>query len=184
VAVVLAVVVSVSGAGVGAYALTQTLASEPPSKVGATALDPFATEGKIVNVAPDAVIVAKREPLTIKVSALDSTDSDGEIVAYAWDFGDGKTSDEAKTSHKYKKAGTYLLTLTVTDDDGASATVSREVTVKKPEVQSSTTSSEPEYGHYPSGYPMPRIPGTDAPDTSACQSGAGYTDSEGVQRCL
>lgn len=179
-ALVVAAVVAVSGVGVGAYAAAQ---QPEPAPVVVSEPKP-ASFGKTANLPPVAVIKAKREPLKIKVNAADSTDEDGEIVAYLWDFGDGKTSTEAKTSHKYKKAGTYVLTLTVTDDDGATATVSREVTVKKPVAQTTSGGGEPEFGHYPSGYPIPRIPGTDQPDTTACESGAGYTDSAGVQRCL
>ena len=45
-----------------------------------------------------------------------STDPDGEIVAWLWDFGDGTTSTEQNPTHRYKKGGVYTVTLTVTDD--------------------------------------------------------------------
>ena len=48
-----------------------------------------------------------------------SSDSDGSIVSFAWDFGDGGTGTGASPSHTYATAGNFTVTLTVTDDDGA-----------------------------------------------------------------
>ena len=59
----------------------------------------------------------------------DSTDGDGTIVARAWTFGDGGTSSAVNPSHSYAAAGTYQVSLTVTDDDGATDTVTESVTV-------------------------------------------------------
>ena len=59
-----------------------------------------------------------------------STDADGTIAGYAWNFGDGSAHGTGATpSHTYAAAGTYTVTLTVTDDDGATDTVSHDVTV-------------------------------------------------------
>jgi Zn-dependent metalloprotease len=67
----------------------------------------------------------------LEVSFTDtSTDSDGTIASYEWDFGDGNTSIEADPVHTYASRGNYTVTLTVTDDDGASATKSRRVRVR------------------------------------------------------
>ena len=57
-----------------------------------------------------------------------STDSDGTIVSWFWDFGDGKTSTEQNPRHWYSGYGTYTVTLTVTDDDGARNSQSKTVT--------------------------------------------------------
>ncbi|MER5884035.1 S8 family serine peptidase [Streptomyces sp. NPDC001941] len=57
-----------------------------------------------------------------------SKDPDGSISGYAWDFGDGSTGKDAKTSHTYAKAGTYTVKLTVTDDAGNTGTTSKQVT--------------------------------------------------------
>jgi len=58
-------------------------------------------------------------PLSIDFSSAGSTDPDGTLTAYAWDFGDGATSPEADPTHFYTAGGPYVATLTVTDDDGA-----------------------------------------------------------------
>jgi PKD repeat protein len=61
-----------------------------------------------------------------------STDPDGTIASWLWDFGDGNTSTEQNPSHAYAAAGTYTVTLTVTDNDAASDSVSKSVTVTEP----------------------------------------------------
>ena len=56
----------------------------------------------------------------IKFSSKGSTDPDGKIKRYLWDFGDGNRSHDEDPSYRYKVAGTYSVTLTVTDKEGAS----------------------------------------------------------------
>lgn len=58
-----------------------------------------------------------------------STDSDGTVTAWAWNFGDGGSSTQKNPSHTYASAGTYNVTLTATDDDGATDPESKSVTV-------------------------------------------------------
>lgn len=48
-----------------------------------------------------------------------SSDPDGSIVSYVWDFGDGSTANGVKVSHTYAAQGVYNVSLTVTDDSGA-----------------------------------------------------------------
>ena len=58
-----------------------------------------------------------------------STDTGGTITSYAWNFGDGSTSTSASPSHTYTTAGTYTVSLQVTDSTGATNTKSGSVTV-------------------------------------------------------
>jgi PKD repeat protein len=51
-----------------------------------------------------------------------STDEDGSVVSWQWDFGDGASSSERNPSHLYEEAGRYEVLLMVTDDDGAADT--------------------------------------------------------------
>lgn len=60
-----------------------------------------------------------------------STDPDGTIVSWAWTFGDQTTSAERNPSHVYSNAGAYLVSLTVTDDSGASNTRSSVIAVSE-----------------------------------------------------
>ncbi|HEC82376.1 MAG TPA: PKD domain-containing protein [Thermoplasmatales archaeon] len=57
---------------------------------------------------------------------------DGSIVLWYWEFGDGSTSDKQNPSHQYYYEGTYVVNLTVWDDDGANDTISKNITVIKP----------------------------------------------------
>jgi PKD repeat protein len=58
-----------------------------------------------------------------------STDTDGTIVSWAWNFGDAATSTAQNPSHTYASGGTYSVTLTATDNGGASNVATRNVTV-------------------------------------------------------
>ena len=73
----------------------------------------------------------------------ESTDPNGndDITGWSWDFGDDATSTEPSPSHSYAAASTYTVTLTVTDDDGATGTVSHDVTVTAPATNQAPTAS-------------------------------------------
>lgn len=61
-----------------------------------------------------------------------STDSDGSIASRSWNFGDGTSSTAANPSKTYSSAGSYSVTLTVTDNKGASNSKTSSVTVSNP----------------------------------------------------
>ena len=61
-----------------------------------------------------------------------SSDADGSVASYAWDFGDGNVGSGSTPTHAYAAVGTYTVTLTVTDDLGLdSAAVSTQATIRQ-----------------------------------------------------
>ncbi|MBB3166939.1 S8 family serine peptidase [Simiduia aestuariiviva] len=68
-------------------------------------------------------------PALVNFDASDSTDSDGSVTAYQWNFGDGSAGSGRLTSHTYTAAGDYTVTLTVTDNSGQTASLSQAFTV-------------------------------------------------------
>lgn len=65
----------------------------------------------------------------VTFDASQSHDPDGTILGYAWQYGDGSSGSGRFPFHAYSKAGTYQVTLTVTDDQGATGQTSGPVTV-------------------------------------------------------
>lgn len=78
------------------------------------------------NVAPTADFTTKIRGKRVQFSD-QSSDSDGRIVSWHWQFGDGETSTEQNPSHRYRKPGRYSVVFRVEDERGASATVQREL---------------------------------------------------------
>ena len=93
------------------------------------------------NAAPAAAFTAATSGLTASVDASTSKDSDGTITSYSWSFGDGTSGTGVKASRTYAAAGTYTVRLTVTDDKGATATASKNVTVEAPTVNAAPVAS-------------------------------------------
>ena len=73
---------------------------------------------KSVNATPIASPTASCTGQACGFNGSSSTDPDGTVAGYAWSFGDGGTSTAVDPSHRYAAAGTYHVTLTVTDNQG------------------------------------------------------------------
>jgi PKD repeat protein len=102
-----------------------TTVTGQPAFVGIPSLDP------VVNAPP---VASAAGPYTGTVGApitFDGSGSkdDGTIVTYAWAFGDGMTGTGPKPTHAYAAAGTYAVTLTVTDDMAATGTATTSAVV-------------------------------------------------------
>ena len=85
-----------------------------------------------VNAAPVASFGSNCVELTCSFDASASADPDGNIASYAWDFGDGTTASGAAASRTFASAGDKSVTLTVTDNEGATAAVTKTVTAVAP----------------------------------------------------
>ncbi len=97
------------------------------------------------NQAPTASISASvlsgDAPLAVNFDGSASRDSDGTIASYAWNFGDGGVASGRTASHTFRSAGTYSVTLRVTDDRGATALATKTVTVTTTSTGSSSGTS-------------------------------------------
>lgn len=71
-------------------------------------------------------------PLQVRFDASASTDADGTITSYVWDFGDGTTATGLQAGHTFGE-GTFTVTLTVTDDEGLSASKTLSISAYDPD---------------------------------------------------
>jgi subtilisin family serine protease len=86
------------------------------------------TAGTPGNAAPTASFTSSVSGATATFTDT-STDSDGTITSRAWNFGDGATGSGTPVSHTYAASGTYTVSLTVTDNGGATASTTGTVSV-------------------------------------------------------
>ena len=113
----------------GSYAVRLTILDND----GASAVQTLDVTVAAPNAEPNAVFSASPsqglpgEPIAFDAS--DSGDTDGIITSYQWSFGDGTTGTGIVVDHSFEQAGTYTVSLTVSDDDGATSTVARAVIV-------------------------------------------------------
>ena len=126
------------GSGV---ALTHTYTADGQYTIRLTVTDSQGQQGTTVQTIwiiqpsdlPEASFTASPSsggtPLTAAFNAAASTDPNGTIVTYRWSYGDGSTGSGVSVLHTYAVEGTYMATLTVTDDEGFSDTMSMLIVV-------------------------------------------------------
>ncbi|OKY74980.1 MAG: hypothetical protein BM485_11155 [Desulfobulbaceae bacterium DB1] len=76
-------------------------------------------------------VTTGQTPLQVTLNASASSDRDGSLIDYEWDFGDGHVGSGKTASHTFYHPGTHTITLTVTDNEAATATASASITVKE-----------------------------------------------------
>ena len=108
--------------------------STPDTSYGYGLIDALAAVNEAVEAAggvfePNASFAVESGTTTTVNFTSTSTDSDGTVDSYSWDFGDNQVSEEINPSHTYSSAGTYTVTLTVTDNASLTDVVSRSVVV-------------------------------------------------------
>ena len=73
-------------------------------------------------------------PLDVNLSGLTSSDPGGSIASYLWDLGDSTSATTATVAKTYTVPGVYHVTLTVTDNKGATNTAAKDIAVGAPNV--------------------------------------------------
>jgi len=126
---------TISGTG-NAAVITFKALTEGISNLSLDNADVFDSEGNAItgvvvengsvevvsNIPPEAEPGMDKTAYTNQVlqfNGSNSTDSDGNIISYFWDFGDTNNAAGVALTHTYTSPGTYTVNLTVTDDDGA-----------------------------------------------------------------
>jgi PKD repeat protein len=112
-----------------------TLTTTTSANVTATSGDLSATATVEVGANTPPTAQFSHSPTSPKVgevvnfSAAESTDADGKITNYQWDFGDGATGSGIRASHVYQSANSFTAVLVVTDDLGATGSKTSTVRV-------------------------------------------------------
>lgn len=99
-------------------------------------------DSESLNQSPDAAFSFVKNELTVEFSAAESTDPDGEVSSYNWEFGDGEEGSGSSATHTYAQEGDYTVTLTITDNGGKADDITQQVTVAMGEV------THPTYANY------------------------------------
>jgi len=111
----------------GIYTITLTVTDDDGIARSTSAVETVLNRPPVASFTGSPPSVSIGELVTFDASG--SIDPDGSIVSYFWDFGDNTSASGVVESHAYADSGIYSVTLTVTDDDGATASVIHTETV-------------------------------------------------------
>jgi len=120
-------------AGPGTYTATLTVndgsgaANATDTDTVAVTVAPKPNLVPLAEAGPDLALVAGQP---FELSAAGSADPDGQILAYDWDFGDGRTASGLTVRHAFERPGTYTATLTVADNGTPQQSASDTVTLR------------------------------------------------------
>jgi len=115
----------------GAYSVRLTVTDDDSANDTETrtiSVSPSANQPPTASFTATPTTAQPNEWISFDASA--SMDVDGTITGYAWTFGDGGTGTGQTTFHRYTNSGTYSVQLTVTDDDSASASTTRQIVIQ------------------------------------------------------
>ena len=168
----------------GTYTVTLTVTDDDGATDTATTTVTV-TDPPPPNQAPTAAVLATPTsgdaPLPVTLDGSGSTDPDGTIVSYGWDFGDTQTGSGVTVNHIYATSGTYTVALTVTDDDGATDTATTTVTVTDPpppnQAPTAAVSASPTSGDAPLPVTLDGSGSTD-PDGTIVSYGWDFGDTQ------
>ncbi len=111
--------------GVYRVVLTVTDDSGTASAQQTTAMDIVIDDAPVADAGPDQFVTAS----DVTFNGAGSSDSDGTITSYEWDFGDGNFGTGQEVTHAYARSGVYEVALIVRDDSGAPLNWNRDTTV-------------------------------------------------------
>jgi PKD repeat protein len=100
----------------GTYRVTLTVRddSATATNLDTDGLTVVVNEPPVADAGPDQIVTTSE----VRFDGGGSSDADGAIARYEWDFGDGTTGSSPAPTHVYNKSGVYQVTLSVTDDSG------------------------------------------------------------------
>lgn len=109
------------------FALATVLVASVIGLAGCFDHDNEVNKPPVANIAEPAP--SATQLTTISFSSAGTTDPDGTVSKLLWNFGDGQTSSDADPVHRFSASGPYTVSLTATDNNGATASATRQVFV-------------------------------------------------------
>lgn len=123
---------------------------------------------------PHAAITHLVDHMTVHVDASRSTDIEGGLVEFNWDFGDGHTAEGVESTHTYAAAGSYLITLSIRSRSGLSSDSSLTLHIEPADPTKLTDQERSEILSKPAtwgfrGWSNRNLPGTRKPSDRECR---------------